>query len=366
LNDYSGTFGGPIRRNRTFFFIAEEDLHLGHSLTEMQFLPEQSVRSVSGLPWLNALPLPNGPEISQGIATYTTSAPRRSGVNSTDVRFDHSIGLSTQSFLRFSRAPSFDNQAHPGALSQSILTLSADRFTAGFDTSIGPNIANSLRLNGSSVAEAYAINTQGIDMASYAPSLGLPATTSYAFSVLTLDLVIENDQARAQQRQANVVDQISVSRGPHLLKFGADFRALAPLLNSSPYFVSSLYNDLGSLAAGNIYVLTANQRNPIAMHLANLTLFAQDLWKINARLAVTYGLHWEYNPAPSAGANAPLFASVNLQNSTLQYGAQGARLWRTGAGNFAPRLGVAYRLRPGLSLRAAAGVYYDLGFGQAL
>jgi outer membrane receptor protein involved in Fe transport len=148
-----------------------------------------------------------------------------------------------------------------------------------------------------------------------------------------------------------------------LVQFGADFRALAPLLSSSPYFVSSLYSDLTSLAEGNIYVLSVTQRDPVAMHLTNFSLFAQDLWKVTPRFTLNYGLHWEYNPAPSADADTPLFASVNLQNSAIQYAAQGMKLWQTGPGNFAPRLGMAFRLAPGLLLRAAAGTYYDLGFG---
>jgi hypothetical protein len=369
LNDYGATLGGPLKRNRTFFFIAQEDLRLRHALPEMQFLPTASARTIPGFTpaWLTTgLPLPNGPEISPGIATYTVNAPRNSGVDSTDVRIDHGLTSSTRSFARFSRAPSYDNQEHPGLLASAVITLNATRFTTGLDSMIGPSINNSLRANYSSVAEGFAIDTPGIDMASFAPSLGLPGITSYAFSVLSLGLVIENDQARAQQRQANIVDQIGINRGPHLLQFGADFRGLAPRLSSSPYFVSSLYSDLPSLAQGNIYILSVNQRDPVAMQMGNLTLFAQDVWKVNSRLTLTYGLHWEYNPAPSSGGNAPLFASVNLQNSTIQAAAEGARLWEVGPGNFAPRLGMALRLRPGLTLRAAGGVYYDLGFGQAL
>jgi len=367
LNDYDATFGGPLKRNRTFFFIAEEDLHLRHSLAEMQFLPEQSARTIPGFApqWLNQLPLPNGAEISPGIAAYTVNAPRTSGVDSTDARLDHTFGSSTQFFARFSRAPSSDIQDHPGSLAQSILTMTANRVTAGLDQAFGPTVANSLRLSYSSVTEAYAIDTQGIEMAAYAPVLGLPGT-SYAFSVLNLGLAIEDDQARAQQRQSNIVDRINVSRGRHLMQFGGDFRALAPLLSSSPYFVSSLYSDLTSLAEGNIYVLSVSQRGPVAMHLTNFSLFAQDLWKVRQRFTLNYGLHWELNPAPSAAAGAPLFASVNLQNSAVQYAPQGTKLWQTAPGNFAPRLGMAFRLAPGMVVRAAAGAYYDLGFGQAL
>jgi hypothetical protein len=315
---------------------------------------------------LDLLPLPNGPEISPGLAEYSVNAPRSSSVDSTSVRIDHAFGSSLQTFARFSRSPSLDLQQHPGVLALSRLSLSANRITTGLDAMLSPTVNNSLRLNHSAVTENSAIQTQGINLAQYTPQIALPAAADNTVEVLTLGLAIGGDDGVARQRQWNLTDTLSATRGSHLLQFGADFRSLAPSLSAAPYTVDSLYTDLNALASGSIYILSVNQRTPVSMRLSDVSIFAQDAWKISSRFTLSYGLHWEFNPAPNAGAALPLFASVNLNNSTIQATSNGSSLWKPGAGNFAPRLGAAFRLRPGLVFRTGAGVYYDLGFGTAL
>jgi hypothetical protein len=369
LNDFGGTIGGPIVHNRTFFFLSQEDLRLNHSIAETQYLPTLDARigAPPGDLWLlKALPLPNGPELSPGLAAYTVNAPRSSSVDSTSVRVDHTFGSSTQLFARFSRSPSGDTQDHPGSLADSRLTLGAQRITVGLDTMLSPSMNNTLRLNHSGVTEESVIATNGVNLAPYAPALTPPAQTSYSLGILSLGLAIANDAATARQRQWNVIDTLNIIRGRHLFQFGGDYRRLAPSVDATPYGIASFYSDLNAMATGNITVLTVSQRNPVSMRLSDFSLFAEDAWKITPRFTLSYGLHWELNPAPAAGGGTPLFASVNTNDSTIQFAPKGSSLWHTGTGNFAPRIGGAMRIGPHMVLRACAGIYYDLGFGPAL
>lgn len=93
------------------------------------------------------------------------------------------------------------------------------------------------------------------------------------------------------------------------------------------------------------------------------------MWKATAKLSLTYGVRWDYNPPPTeAHGNVP-FAGIGLDNpSTIAFAPRGTPLWKTVMTNFAPRLGVAYQFFGGKGwgtvLRGGVGSFYDLGTNQ--
>src|SRR5262249_21027146 len=98
----------------------------------------------------------------------------------------------------------------------------------------------------------------------------------------------------------------------------------------------------------------------------NLSLFAQDNWHATSRMVVTYGVRWEFDPAPSFANGISPVIVVGLDNpATVSVAPMGTPLYHTTYGNFAPRLGFAYKLREipnsTLVVRGGFGVFYDLG-----
>jgi len=176
-----------------------------------------------------------------------------------------------------------------------------------------------------------------------------------------------------EQRQVNLVDNLSVIKRSHQLKFGVDYRWLAPF--SSPYSYRQFVQFSGMSAApggalsGTAQIVTTTAFQSNALLSRNFSLYAQDTWKITPRLTLTYGLRWDLNP-PLKGKNAANdpFTVTSLSPATIALEPRGTPLYQTTYGNVAPRLGIAWQFGTspnwGATLRAGAGIFYDLGQGS--
>ena len=111
------------------------------------------------------------------------------------------------------------------------------------------------------------------------------------------------------------------------------------------------------------YVISRN--DDVQLAFTNVSIFAQDTWKARRTLTITYGLRWEYNAAPSS-PNGTLPSTVTQINNlaTMTVAPQGTKLWDAQKHDFAPRLGIAWQVRPNLVFRAGAGIFYDLGYSS--
>jgi len=177
-----------------------------------------------------------------------------------------------------------------------------------------------------------------------------------------------------EQRQINVVDNLSLTKASHQLKFGVDYRWLSPFTDPPVYgqfaeFIGVNTSPGGALSGAGAFA-DVFALNPNALLSHNFALYGQDTWKIKPRLTITYGLRWEINPALKGknSANEP-FTATGLNNPpTLALAPRGTPLYDTTYGNVAPRVGVAYQIGKTTSwtsvIRSGFGIFYDLGYGS--
>jgi hypothetical protein len=155
LNDFGGVFGGPIGKDKTFFFFSYEGLRLRQPSTQQSLVPSAQSRAQappSIRPYLNAFPNSNGATVAGGLAQFNASFSNPSTLDAYSIRVDHVVNSKLTLFGRYNFSPSsLDQRSPPLAgpiLSQtSSLSSSVHTFTTGFTQLINPMISNEVRAN---------------------------------------------------------------------------------------------------------------------------------------------------------------------------------------------------------------------------
>jgi Carboxypeptidase regulatory-like domain/TonB dependent receptor len=390
-NDFGGTFGGPILKNRTFFFFSYEGLRLRLPQTGLSTVPDLNARQTPNAvpamqPFLNAFPLPNGPEILDqngnptGTAPFNASYSNRSTLDAASLRVDHKLNDKLTVFGRYNHAPS-ELVGRPGAsasLALSVLSairISTDTATLGTTWAASPSLSNDLRVNYSRVGASQAPSLDNFGGATPFDSsaVGLPSPYTSRNSQVSLAMYNLNNGtldagggiSNSVQRQFNLIDSLSLQRNSHSLRFGADYRRLRPSVANPAYSQSVLFLTLAHAQSGQLDLGAVDSSSEVPLILQNLGLFVQDTWKIRPRLTLTYGLRWDVDFAPKTSRGPSLPAVVNFNDlSTLALAPLGTPVFSTRYGNVAPRLGVAYQISQKAGwekvLRGGWGIFYDL------
>ena len=119
-NDFGGVLGGPILKDKLFFFGSYEGLRVRQPQVADTYVPSLATRQnapAAVQPLLNAFPLPNGPNLGNGTAAFSASYSDPSTLNSSGIRIDYLPWQRVTIFGRYSDAPSSSISA---ALARSI------------------------------------------------------------------------------------------------------------------------------------------------------------------------------------------------------------------------------------------------------
>jgi hypothetical protein len=384
-NDFGGTLGGPIIKDKTFFFFSYEGLRLQMPQTAQSVFYTASARAAVAPVFqliANALPLPTGPPIDPTcdnitnpcLGNVTAAYSESSVINATSVRVDHSIAGKIRLFARYNHAPSYDGVRYWEEVAYD--EVNTDTLTAGATITLTPTKVNDLRANWSRTT-GTTTNVLTDFYGSVAPptSVLFPSGSPYspgageAIFLFTAGANVMDVRQGTEfaniQRQLNFVDTFNWTAGAHQLKFGIDYRHLNPTSGkSSTYLTGQETEGFQALVLGNIDTVALFDKDPFSVNIDNYSLFAQDTWKATNKLTLTYGLRWEINPPPeSATSGEPLYTVQGIFDSNPLAVTPGP-LWHTRFGNVAPRIGAAYQVTPKTVVRGGFGLFYDLGYGN--
>jgi outer membrane receptor protein involved in Fe transport len=407
-NDFDVNAGGPIRKDKTFFFVSYLGFRRLQGVENSATVPtdgERAAIDAQGRPEARAI-LALIPHASSGdtlISAPVDSQTRNQGLAKVDHSFSQANRLSATYFI--------DDQAD--------LTPFPNGNGANGTMVPGFGSANDTRWQNLVLRDTHSFSARvfqefRLSLHRRGDLLGVPLNHTSLRSLGLSGIVPDNPSLEGPPRivingigsfgnQFNprsfkrnnyqAVDNVSWVRGRHDLKFGAEYRKYFPNNISSfyntgqitidgsgtnngaplvPLIIPGLSAPLNDFANGYATSFTQQSTNRRAPRSHSINLFAQDDWKVRTNLTLNLGLRWEYNSGETdvrnqlvalrPGAQSVVFPDAptglvypsdpNISDST----------YRDDWNNFGPRFGFAWDpLKNGkVSVRGGYALLYDV------
>jgi hypothetical protein len=347
-HQFGATLGGPLVRDRLFFFASYEGLRLDQPLFQTKNVPSVEARNQASpvKNVLNSYPMPTGPtrpDLTAELAAYYGT--RRSS-DTWGVRLDQSIRQGMQVFGRYARVPSMALDDSPfvfiGAAHKRAQTV-----TGGLTATLWASTLLDVRAGYGDSSYRYDGGTPGPQEAvrQWLPD-ATPASGGLEFGTTNLSALVTGTRPGNLQQQANLVASLSHVRGAHTLKVGMDYRRLQPEAFAD-YTLTARFASLAQALAGTtLATLNVSHVFPLEGTFNNYSFYVQDDWKVRPQLSMTYGLRWDINPAPSfpTGQGPYTVTTFEPASQVILSSQRNVPLWKTEYGNVFPRLGLSYSL----------------------
>ena len=325
-------------------------------------------------------------------------------VNRGTGKFDHNFNESQRIFFRYTMFQNENSQpelwAGPGCPDGGCYSNYERQQNAALDYSwtLTPTTLVNLRYG-----FARSILDRGSWHKGFRPTtLGLPSYTETGadllafpeFSVeeMTMPGLLHHWNFRSANQSHTFVGTLSNVKGSHSLKYGSEVRLNLINHMQAPWSLNFTFNR-GMTQGPDPRVVSANGGFGFASFLLgagaggsevhgirpaleskSYGFYIQDDWKVNRKLTINLGLRWDFETGLTERHNRyavfdPAVQSPLSQRTGLNLlggwtfpleGGRGRNLRSIEWGKIAPRIGLAYQVRPGLVIRTGGGIFYTM------
>ena len=398
LDQYGGSIGGPIIKDKLFFFGSYERYRGRFGLNFIEAAPKLTLTGVNAA-YLPAFRSANAVLLSGASADPNFDILQLQDVERVDekayaARFDYNLNTRNKVYFRFFRDEGKD--ISPEGISGRVVTIEAvpQNGVAGYQSilngegtlinefKVGYNAART-RINGS------APTVNGVDFSAITLNIsGSVANTGIAGQGSSTGVSIPGGLVRANSAtngrgqpytpySLGFIDSLNWIKGDHNFKFGGEVRLIrmyTDRLGGTTYTFQNLTNFLNNTLQQVQYLGDVSAESPFNDGLTGQRLakqeyyigYGQDEWKIRPGLTLSYGLRYEfYAPLREQNNGQVLF---DIENGVIRPSDEAA--YKSSKTNFGPRVAVTWSPNQGGTgffsggntvFRGGFGLYYGPG-----
>lgn len=349
LNQFGATAGGPILRNRAFFFLGWEGVRERRGRQISGEVPTESLRqrmlAANPLygPLLALLPPSTEDRGNPDRGFHRRSDVRTNTENAAMARLDFHPTTKDNLFLRYNILDSFTVAPSLSPVNGTEYPAQDRSATLSWNRILTPRTMNELRLG---------VNKQDIPRATQAFVPQQIGNLSGFISTPNQELLHANGGSWT------LIDNFAINAGRHALKAGFELRSFhyGRANHEAPAYEIPTLADLLASRFANAYITIGN--NLRRLREKQWGVYLQDDFRVNARLTLNLGLRYEYF-TPVTERDGLLFNVVDSPYGAFRK--QGEPIWEPDRNNFGPRFGIAWDIGGNSKnvIRGGGGVFYS-------
>jgi hypothetical protein len=291
LNQFGGSVGAPLVRDKTFFYFTYEGLRQTLGQTLPGFVPSDAFRAQVAaanpalIPILNAFPEGQLPSAgSSQVSEFIGSGRQLDHEDSAMLRLDHHFSSSDSAYLRFNFDASYSDipLVQSGAYLNDRQLVTSRPVNGELESLhiFSPRIVNELKF-GFNRGNVYTTNQSVLQ-------------TPYTIAISGFTPLSGNEYKLGVGNSFSYIDNLTwVERG-HTLKFGVEVRRIQLNQGNTPNGKIS-FSSAATFLSNSVSSATYAAELPVnGLRKTELYSYAEDEWKLRSNLTINAGVRYTF------------------------------------------------------------------------